>query len=276
MMTHIVNELEVAVECTYCDSVYRITDRRLTCANCGAALKLSEDMTGYKEIRYAGSFAALRPFANLVDEHMRSVQLLREGSGLSAEERFEGRVVCGWCRHQYDHRPDGPNCTNCGGVLPLPPSLERGPAPPATPRTLPAKFRYRIYYKQNHGGIIGLLCIVAAIPLICLTGLIGLLIFLFGSFAAYSNFLIAHRRVMALRQGVATPGWIESVYLYGSADQSKPMFRVNFRFQLNDEMVRGLVYTYDPQITKHFVGQPVWVVYLPSKPACHDNWPPLA
>lgn len=95
--------------------------------------------------------------------------------------------------------------------------------------------------------------------------------------ALSSNFWMAYNRHRGLRRGTATLGKIESVHRYGNNERgSVPMYRVYFRFEANGEPVRSVKFTYDPAVTNHFVGEPVWVVYLPSKPSCCDIWPPLA
>ena len=268
--------IQGAVVCTSCGSVYQIEDHRLSCGNCNAPLELREEEGLSKPRRDVTSFGFLKPIADMANAHLKSVGMMVEAGGPSLKKQVEGEVTCGWCAQHYSQRPTSPNCPSCGGVLPLPPSADPGPEPPSTPRQLPKDFSYRIYFKQNLGGWIGVGTIVASLVLFCFIFPFSILTLLFGWAAAHSNFLTAYRRVLALRRGKAVLGKIESVHLYGEPRDSKPMFRVYYRFDINGEPVRAMKYTYDKAILNHFVGEPVWVVYLPSKPACNDVWPPLA
>ena len=275
---HHEDHIQGAVVCTSCDSVYQIANRRLSCGNCNAPLELAEEQGLPKPRRDVSSFGFLKPLADMSNKHLKSVGMLIEAGGPSLKKQVEGEVTCGWCTKHYNQRPDSPNCDACGGVLPLPPSAEIGPQPPSAPRDLPKDFSYRIYVKQNLGGWIGVGMIVLSIALFCFIFPFSILTLLFGWAAAHSNFLTAYRRILALRRGQAVPGKIESVHLYGepSDKNSVPMFRVYYRFEVDGEPVRAMKYTYDKTILNHFVGEPVWVVYLPSKWACNDIWPPLA
>ena len=269
-------DIQGAVVCTSCDSVYQIDDRRLSCKNCNAPLTLAEEQGLAQPRRDVTSFGFLKPLANLANQHLKSVGMMIEAGGPSLKKQVAGEVTCGWCTKHYGQRPASPNCDTCGGVLPLPPSAELGPEPPPVPRHLPKGFSYRIYIKQNLGAWIGLGTIVVSLALFCFIFPFSILTLLFGWAAAHSNFLTAYRRVLALRRGKAVPGKIESVHLYGEPSNGVPMFRVYYRFEVNGEPVRAMKYTYDKAILSHFVGEPVWVVYLTSKLSCNDVWPPLA
>ena len=62
---------------------------------------------------------------------------------------------------------------------------------------------------------------------------------------------------------------IESVQHIGRQEDSghgSVLYRVFFRFDTRDEGLMGMKYTYDPAITKRFIGEPIWVVYLPRRP----------
>ena len=108
---------------------------------------------------------------------------------------------------------------------------------------------------------------------------VGIALFLFGLLMAYSNFASANRRRVALSQGVPLLGRIECVQRIGEEDakgRGSFLYRVYFRFDANDQPLMGMKYTYDPAITNHFIGQPIWVVYLPRQPKYYGIWPPLA
>ena len=168
------------------------------------------------------------------------------------------------------------------GYSPLPPSVDPGPEPPAGPRKLPKAFAYRLFIKQNFGGWFGVGTVLVSLVLlglsifVCGLALVALPLMLFGAVVAHSNFLMAARRYRALRSGTPVLGRIEAVHLFGEPKDTKPLFYVHYRFDTPDERLRGLKYTYDKAIAQHFVGEPVWVVYVPGNTACNDVWPPLA
>ena len=269
-------ELQGAVACDSCESVYRVEERRLACQNCGSPLSLVEDAAVGTQRQYLGAYSFLKGIADLSDQALKAQGIMRDAGGPSAKARTEGSVSCSWCETHYATRPQSPNCNACGGVLPMPVGFDRGPAPPAAPRKLARGFRTRIYVKQNLGGFFGLGAILISLPLMIVTLPVGIILFLLGVVAAHSNFITAYHRCRALQNGTATPGKIEAVHRFGDPANSKPMYRVYFRFEANGKPVRGMKYTYDQAIENHFVGEPVWIVYLSRKPVCYDTWPPLA
>jgi hypothetical protein len=268
---------DIAV-CTNCESAYRGQRAGTACNNCGApveSMPCPVDLS--REPEYIGMMAFLKPLADAVTESFEDGNLLREAGGPSLDERFTGQTVCGWCGRQYDSRPSSPNCTECGGVLPMPPDGDAGPPPPAPPRRLPRKFYYQLYVKQNVGGIVGLVCLLISLPLM-LAPLFGIPLFLIGLVIAYSNFATARRRRIALSNGVPVLGRIESVKRIGgkNTNHGSVMHQVFFRFDLPGRPLLGMKHTYDPAITEHFIGQPVWVVYVRRSPKHYALWPPLA
>jgi len=269
---------EGIVSCANCGSVYRAHRAGSTCVNCGGELsgpKSPVDLT--REPKFLGVFGFLKPVADSMDAGLREQNLLRSSGGASLAERIEGRVVCGWCRRQYTSRPPSPNCEQCGGVLPLPPGSDPGAPPPPPPRRLPGRFVWNLYVKQNVGGLFGLGAMLVSVPL--LLTCIGLPLLLVGVIVAYSNFATAFRRHIALSRGIPVPGRIESVQRIGREEDTNHgsvLYRVYFRFDLGSEGLLGMKYTYDPAITDHFVGEPIWVVCLSKRPKYYDIWPPLA
>ncbi len=269
-------ELFGAVECPSCHGVYRVQDRRLACENCGTPVALVEDLPEGKSRRAIGSFAYMKSVADNVDKSMAATGMMVNAGSSSARQRTEGHVSCSWCGRHYDSRPESPNCESCGGVLPMPIGFNPGPAPPAAPRRLPSGFRWRIYVTQNLGGTIGLIALAISMPLCCLAFPLGVVLFLCGGATAYSNYLMKIRRCHALKNGTRVLGKIEAVHRYGNPKDGKPLYRVYFRFDAEGEPVRGMKFTYDPAIEEHFVGEPVWIVYMPRKLTCYDTYPPFA
>jgi hypothetical protein len=268
-----------AVICTSCESLYQVADKRLSCENCGHSLMLAEAPRDAERLNLAlPKFSLAGKLADAADRQIQSQGLLFESGGESLREQMEGHVSCGWCGVHYDERPTDPNCTTCGGVLPPPPSLDLGDPPPVTPRVLPRQFLMRLYGRYAISAWIGVVMMVSAIAIAVMSesALTALVLFLVG-LALSSNFWIARKRHRGLKDGIPTEGKIESVHRYGEQQKgSAPMYRVYFRFEANGEPVRSMKFTYDSAVVNHFVGEPVWVVYLPSEPVCCDIWPPLA
>lgn len=272
-------DIQGAVICTSCESLYQIADKRLSCENCGHSLVLTEASDNLERRNLAVPKSSLvGKLANAADQQIKSQGQLFDSGGESLRQQMEGHIACGWCGTHYDERPTDPNCTTCGGVLPSPPGLNLGDPPPKTPRSLPSQFLMRLYGRYAISAWVGVLLIVSAAVLAVTSelGLITLALFLIGC-ALSSNFWIARKRHRGLKGGLPTKGKIESVHRYGEqAKGSTPMYRVYFRFEANGEPVRSMKFTYDSTVVNHFVGEPIWVVYLPSEPACCDVWPPLA
>ncbi|MCA9248478.1 MAG: hypothetical protein KDA42_15240 [Planctomycetales bacterium] len=268
------------VRCENCDSAFQAMPAGGRCTNCGAPLVASTHrFDESRQPKHLGVLAFLQPLAQSVEQGYRDQNMLRNEGGPSLAERAAGPVMCGWCRYRYDARPASPNCAMCGGVLPHPPGHDPGPPPPGARRTLPAAFYWQLYIKQNVGGIFGLGMTFVALPILLLAPLIGLPVLLLGLLIAWSNFLTAFRRHVALAWGQPVAGRIESVNRFGkgkATNHGSVLYRVYFRFDIGSHAFLGMKYTYDPAITHHFVGEPIWVVSLPRRPKYYAIWPPLA
>lgn len=112
------SHVQGAVECLYCEAVYRLGSVPANCANCGADLHAVMS-TGLKVARTFVStiFAAFRRWS---DNNLIRAGQIRDVATPSLKERVEGSISCGWCRHRHEVRPESPNCQSCGGVLPMP------------------------------------------------------------------------------------------------------------------------------------------------------------
>ena len=265
--------IEGAIECPTCNSIYQVDQRPEKCENCGAVLP---DAPQDREHRNLAVGKGLKNVVDGVDEAWKNSGMMKEVGQPSLKEQVEGSVICGWCGTKYDRRPDDPNCSTCAGPLPLPPSADPGPAPPPAPRQLPKSFKHRLFVKQNLGGMIGLGMVVLSIPLCCMV-IVSVPLFAVGAIIGGWNFLIARRRYVALQKGTHVLGKIETIKQYGKGEGGyETMYQVYFRFEANGNPVKGMKYTYDESIKNHFIGEPVWVVYMPKNPKCCAIWPPLA
>ena len=270
--------IETIVSCGNCGSVYRASQAPPECRNCNG--ELSEPVSPVdlsRKPRYVGSFAFLKPVAEKMEAQMTKDNMLKPAGSATLAEQMEGPVRCGWCRTHLDQRPGSPNCPSCGGVLPLPPGSDPGPPPAAGPRKLPKGFKTRLYGKQNLSGWVGVIIVLISFPMMLV--LIGFPLFILGLIQAWYGFNTAYRQQRALTHGEPILGRIESVVRFGPekpGNHGETLYRVYVRFDTDKEGLLGLKWTYDPAITKHFLGEPVWVVANPKKPQYYAIWPPLA
>lgn len=277
--------IEGIVSCGACGSVYRSSQAPAACRNCQGPLSepySPVDLT--LTPRYVGVLSFLKPLGEDIETSLEKNNQLQAAGSADFVEQMEGPVTCGWCGTRHNQRPGSPNCPTCGGVLPLPPGSDPGSPPPAPPRQLPSGFRRRLYFKQNLSGWYGLLFMILSVPVMYfLLGnvwiLAGLGFFSLGLLLAYSGFVTAYRTHRAMARGIPIPGRIESVVRIGpekAAHHGSTNYRAFMRFDSGGEALLGIKTTYDAAITKHFPGEPIWIVSIPRKPQYHAIWPPLA
>lgn len=270
--------VEGIASCQSCGSVYRASQAPPVCRNCQGELSdpvCPVDLS--RTPRYVVPLAFTKPLADKIEAQMARDNLLEPAGSATLAEQMQGPVRCGWCGTDHPQRPESPNCPTCGGVLPLPPGSDPGAPPPTAPRRLPRGFRRRLYLKQNLAGWFGVILVLISIPLSFV--LIGIPLFLLGLVQTWFGFATAWRQHRALVRGVPVPGRIESVVRFGdrkSTGHGSTLYRVFFRFDAGDEGIVGLKWSYDPAITRHFIGEPIWVVAIPGKPHYFGIWPPLA
>ena len=268
-----------AVECPTCGSVYKLDERLLNCKNCGN--ELPQPSLEKTDREFLGVFSSLKSIADSQSERMRRSGMMEDVGRPSMKVQVESSVTCGWCGQHYDKRPDSPNCESCGGVLPLPPSSDPGPEPPPAPRRLPAKFKFNLYVRQNLGGVVGIGMVFVGLLALCPAFPFGAILIGLGGFIGGFNTISAYRRSVAIQRGKPVLGKIERVEkIDGATEEQKknsvPLYQVHFRFDVDGRPVKGMKYTYDPDVMQHFVGEPVWVLYMPNNPAYYALWPPLA
>ena len=92
------DDIQGAVICTSCESLYQITDKRLSCENCGHSLVLAEasDTSERRNLAVPKS-SLVGKLANTADQQIKSQGLLFESGGESLRQQMEGHIVCGWC-----------------------------------------------------------------------------------------------------------------------------------------------------------------------------------
>ena len=262
-----------AVECPGCGTVYKLDHAPTNCRNCGTALDSApvEPEIDRQDVSF------VMPWMERWSESIwRRRGMLHEVGRPSLKQQVEAHVTCGWCRTRYETRPDMHDCRKCGGTLPMPPGNDPGPKPPLTARNLPAGFATNLLLWKNTS-LKHALMLIAGSVICCIAFPI---LFPCGVAGVVYSLIVARRQHAAYTHGVVVRGQIERVQRI--SDQSEPQpdvtetHRVFFRFDANGKPVRGMFYSWDPAITNHFAGEPVWVVHLPGRPHVCAIWPPFA
>ena len=270
------------VSVVVCDSCQLVAFSHLAskrCSSCGDTLPAPLKLPSLKAVsRTVGTMAFLKPAADNVNAMLENDKMMSFRDHPTATDIVYGPTLCGWCSTQYAKRPQAPNCTNCGGLLPKPPGSDPGPLPPKTPRHLPKQFLQTVLLKKNPGLWAGL--ILAAV------GIVYPLLLPVAAVVIYSGLVMPLRRRSALLKGVETLGVISHVARYkdnktpidqqASQGPFSVMYAVHFRFEASGELLEGRKFTYDPSVMDYMIGEPIWVVYRPKSLEAYDLWPPLA
>jgi hypothetical protein len=198
-------------------------------------------------------------------------------------------ITCPWCGTHYAKFQ--PNCKNCGGSLPHPPSPEAGalPAPPPPPRQVPRGYARRILFTQG-GGIVGLVFAIlgavffplgVGLSLAVVTLFVGLPFLILGlAFLGVGLGLLAwrYRRAQAtvevLRDGHAVLGEIAQVYenLHVQVNGRFP-WTIGYRFEVHGHGYAGRVTTLSRPGLGEQPGKPVYVLYAAGDPEQNTIYP---
>ena len=197
------------------------------------------------------------------------------------------RVRCGWC--DSNNVGDRPNCSNCGGVLPVPPGADPGPVPPPPPRGLPTRYTLRKLFTQNFLFVFGVMfggiglafallfvALMIVLPPIGFGACVGALFACIGFPLAISGYLKRAAMIRALRMGRAAQGKIVAV----GRDQSESRngrhpWMIEYTFDAGGEIMSGSASSWDASMSERQPGQAIHVVYLPSDPEQNAVWPPI-
>jgi hypothetical protein len=205
-----------------------------------------------------------------------------------AQSNSPASCTCAWCGAFYAARP-GPTCSRCGGPLPSPPGPERGPAPPFTPRSLPAGFKRKALITGNVISLVGLVFVVTGVfvaglglmlmslddPKVWLAVASGLLFSALGVWIVWLGWRGASRRLRALEWGDTAKGELLSLQPDTSEEiNGRNPWRIDFTFEVRGEKQVGSVSCWDPSTELRQPGEPVWVVYDPEDPRRSALWPP--
>lgn len=223
-----------------------------------------------------GVFGAL--VGGIREAMVAAEKLQRDNENRARDRLAQLPVTCGWCNTKIPPPVAVTNCPNCGGTLPAVASAERGEAPPPPPRELPKEFVQRLIFWKNVEVILGVIFLAIGIVMAIPSCGITLLLALLGGFIFWHGYSKASNRIEGLRKGIAAEGEI----IWAGRDTSTSInnehpYKVNFRFHGQDGKVYdGSKTSWDPQMSGHFEGEPIWVVYVPADPAKCCIWPPLA
>ena len=100
---------------------------------------------------------------------------------------------------------------------------------------------------------------------------------LLGILGASDSLIASRRQWLAYSRGTPVRGKIDRVQRIENAvtmsSGRHDAYRVFFRFRAGDKAVRGMIYSFDTNLANRYLGEPVWVVYFPSKPHVCAIWP---
>lgn len=201
-------------------------------------------------------------------------------------------ITCPWCGTGY--LAFKPNCSNCGGPLPLPvknqpvdaPVL---PPPPAPPRPISDQYAWKlvmvdgwaiagfvfallgsIFTVVGLGLIMGIITAFVGIPF-TLLGVIFLIIGVGGMFWRYME---KQKIVNVLKWGTATQGVISSVEQnYAVRINRSHPWLIEYQFQSGGQTLSGRVSTLKQPGEQFQPGRQVYVLYMPGEPRLNALYP---
>jgi hypothetical protein len=167
--------------------------------------------------------------------------------------------------------------------MPPLPGMELGPPPPATPRTFPKHYVFRVRWAQNFMALIGagftvvgtLLFLPLAINMMWAAALP--LLFMIGGFSMFwHGWKTASGRLRAFRHGLAVEGKIASVGKDTSQSvNGRHPWRLVYHFPVGEQMHEAVITSFNSTIGQRSTGQPLWVLYIESDPTQNALYPPL-
>ena len=167
--------------------------------------------------------------------------------------------------------------------MPSLPGTQLGEPPPPAPRPLPSGFAFRLLWSRNIlvivGGIFALVGAVLFVPLLLVAAwgaLLPLIFVVLGLTLFAIGRAEARRTLEAFRRGTAVAGEIVSVSLDRSQSiNSQHPWKLVYHFNLDGTLHEGCITSYDSTVATRTTGQPVWVLYVTTKPELNTIYPPL-
>ncbi len=201
-------------------------------------------------------------------------------------------ITCPWCGTNYPIFQT--NCTNCGGPLPavdekISSSGEDIPTPPLAPRSISAKYAWRLLFTKGWSIAASIFCLLgvifsllgAALTVAIVTAFVGIPFLLIGLafLVAGGGILLwqyqeAQKIVSVLREGEATRGQIIDVQEnYYTRVNGRHPWIVRYQFQVNGQSHEGMVTTWNQPGQQLQVGKSVCILYLPTAPKWSSIYP---
>jgi hypothetical protein len=203
-------------------------------------------------------------------------------------------ITCPYCGTHYLTFQS--NCSNCGGVLPLPPdpALETIPdisitTPPLPPRSISDRYVWKllgadgwaiaafvflilgiVFFPLGMALTIAVVTAFVGIPF----ALLGLLFLGAGVGLSVWRYQTQMKVVQVLRDGQAVQGVIESVTVNHSVQvNGANPWTIGYRFQAHGSELRGEVSTLTPPGASLQPGLATWVLYLLDSPENNAIYP---
>lgn len=161
---------------------------------------------------------------------------------------------------------------------------ELGSEPPPAPRKLPKAYVRRVRWSQNIAVLIGpgfaAVGLLFAIPMIVnklWVAVLPLFFVLGGVSMFHHGWKTASARLRAFRSGKAVLGSIYQVSVDTSQQiNGRQASRVVYHFQVNGQMLEGVITSFDTTAKRLYAGQPKWVLYNEADPTENAIYPPLS
>jgi hypothetical protein len=203
-------------------------------------------------------------------------------------------ITCPYCGTHYVTFQ--PNCTNCGGPLPLPPDPDApqppdilSASPPLPPRPISDRYVWKLLWADGWavaglvffiiGSVFGILGIILTIIVITAFvgipfAILGLLFFCIGLGTLIGRYYLKTKVVEVLRNGQAVQGEIESVTVNRAVEvNGANPWTIGYRFRAQGAELHGKVTTLTPPDASLREGLPTWVLYLPDSPVNNVMYP---
>lgn len=202
-------------------------------------------------------------------------------------------LTCPWCGTNYSTFQ--PNCSNCGGPLPLPaekPALDSDeilPSPPLPPRPISESYAWRLL--SSDGAAVAsfvfiLIGLVFAIVGGALTAgritafvgipfaIIGPLFLIVGAVIGLWRFRQARQVVRVLREGQATEGQISEVREnYSVSVNGRHPWVISYQFRREGRVYEGRVTTLNSPGADLQAGKRASILFLPNAPEHNVLYP---
>jgi hypothetical protein len=206
-------------------------------------------------------------------------------------------IVCPWCGTNYSAFQ--PNCRNCGGPMPTPPSrpvadaddeIEMSvPAPPPPPRPIADNYVWKLMGTDGWSIACGVFTFIGvifsfiglALTLAIITAFVGLPFLLFGLiflgvgvYGLRTRYAEKRRIVEVLRHGQAAPGLIVGTEINANVRvNGRHPWDIVYQFQVDGRNFEGRTTTLNRPGPQLQPGRAACVLYMPNAPEHNSLYP---